>query len=47
MILLQFTITQGPYILVQYIAVFIRFLLTIFKEGAGNTFLWLTDTHHI
>ena len=35
-----------PHVLVQCTAVNIRFLLTIFKEGAGNDFAWLA-THVI
>jgi hypothetical protein len=34
-------------ILVQHFAVKIRFLPTMFKEGAGNGFFWLIDTHLI
>ena len=46
---LQFklAICWGPHILDQHIAVNIRFLLTIFTEDAGNSFLQLTGTCHM
>jgi hypothetical protein len=34
--LFQFSVTQFPHVLLQSIAVNIRVMLTIFKEGAGN-----------
>jgi hypothetical protein len=34
-------------VLVQCIAVNMRFLFTVFKEGAGNSFLKLTDGSYI
>jgi hypothetical protein len=37
---------QCPHILVQCIAVTIMFLVTIFKEGAGNSFLYFNDESH-
>jgi len=37
----------GPCVLVQGIVVNIRFLLTIFTEGAGNVFSQRTETHYI
>ena len=39
--LFHFALSQGPRVLVISIAVNIKFLLIIFKEGAGNVFLWL------
>jgi hypothetical protein len=37
---------QIGYILFQCVAVSIKFLLTVFKEGARNGFFWLTDTYY-
>jgi hypothetical protein len=34
---------SGSRIVFQYVTVNNRFLLTIFKEGAGNGFLWLAN----
>jgi hypothetical protein len=34
---------QGSCILFQIIAVISRFLLAVFKEGAGSGFLYLTE----
>jgi hypothetical protein len=34
--LLQFALCQGPGVLFQYLTVNIRFMLTIFTEGAGH-----------
>jgi hypothetical protein len=38
---------RGMFFLIQYIVVDFWFLLIIFKEGAVNVFLRLTDTHYI
>jgi hypothetical protein len=35
------------FILVQCVAVNVRFLLTVFKEGAGNAFLQLADMYNL
>jgi hypothetical protein len=40
----HFAVSRGPRVLVQIIAVHIRFLLIIFKVGAGNSFFLLADT---
>ena len=45
--LFQSAASQGLCILVQCIAVNIKFLLATFKEATGNVFLRLTDTCHI
>jgi len=45
--LFLFAVSHGPCILFQRFAVGIRFILTIFKEGAGNGFLQLRTLHHI
>ena len=39
--------SRGPRLLVQCIAVNVRFSLALFKEGAGNVFLGLSDMSHI
>jgi len=44
--LFLFAVSQGPCILFQCFADGIRFILTIFKEGAGNGFLQLRTLHH-
>jgi hypothetical protein len=36
-----------PHIVVQCTAVDISFMLTIFKEGVGNGFLWPAEMHCI
>jgi hypothetical protein len=45
-LLFQFAVSQGPHMLLQCIAVAVRFLLTALKEAAGNGFFWLADLHH-
>jgi hypothetical protein len=45
-LLFQFAVRQGVFILVQCLAVNMRFSLTTFNEGAGNVFLWLGDVRH-
>jgi len=42
----QFAASHGTCFSVQYIAYNIRFLLTMFKEGAGNVSLPLADMSH-
>jgi len=44
--LFLFALSRGPHVFVQYIALNIKFLLTTFKEGVGNTFLRFADTRH-
>ena len=41
--LIQFAMSEGPFISAQCTLVNIRFLLDIFKEVAGTVFLWLPD----
>jgi hypothetical protein len=36
----------GSILLVHYISVMVRFLITTFKMGVENIFLSLADTHH-
>ena len=44
---LQFAVSRGPPVLIQYIMLYIIFLLTVSKEVPGNYFLRLSDTRHI
>lgn len=44
--LFQFALSQGVCILVQCLAVSMRFSLTTFSEGPGNVLLWLADVWH-
>lgn len=37
----------GPCILVQSIAITVRFLITLSKEGDEHGFIWCAGTHHI
>jgi len=37
----------GRYIIIQYITVHIKFLLSLYKEGAGEVFLQIPDMHYI
>ena len=39
--------SRGPRFLVQCTAVNVRFSLALFKEGAGNVFLGLSDVCHV
>jgi hypothetical protein len=38
---------QGSCILFQIIAVISKFLLAVFKEGAENGFLYVTEMYHM
>jgi len=38
---------QGSYILFHIIAVISKFLLAVFKEGAGNGFFDVTEMYHM
>jgi hypothetical protein len=40
-------VNQGLCILFQIIAVISKFLLAVFKEGAGNGFLYVTEMYHV
>jgi hypothetical protein len=43
----QFAASHGTRFSIQYIAFKIRFLLTIFKEGAENVSIPLADLSHL
>jgi len=44
--LFLFALSQGPCVLFKCFADGIRFILAIFKEGAGNGFVQLRTLHH-
>jgi hypothetical protein len=44
--LYEFSVNLGTHILFCYVAVGIKFLLTVFKEGTINGFFWPTDPCH-
>jgi len=44
--MLEFTVSQDPRVSVWCILVNIRFLVALFKEGAGNDFIWPSDRAH-
>jgi hypothetical protein len=46
-LLLQFSVSRGPRVLVQCTTVNIRFFLTVFKEGFENIFFHFADIYHI
>jgi hypothetical protein len=43
--LFHVAVSQGPCVLAECIAGSIKFLLTVFRGGAGNVFLWLIAHH--
>jgi hypothetical protein len=50
LLLFQFALSLGPSVLVQFSVLWLIlcfYLFYLFKAGAGNGFLQLTDMHHI